>query len=110
MSLVCVLRYKMFIINSPWIFRTVWAAISPFIHPITKAKIKILGGESKYMPELAKAGIPMDQVPSGIGGTYEGKLVKHLIIVANLRQLNPRVTALAVVLMRTLSRAFESNL
>jgi hypothetical protein len=72
-------RHKMFIINAPWIFRTVWAGISPFIHPITKAKIKILAGEKAYKNELAKAGISMTQVPTAIGGSFQEKLVKDLI-------------------------------
>ena len=72
-------RHKMFIINAPWLFRTVWAGISPFIHPITKAKIKILAGEKAYKNELAKAGISMTQVPTAIGGSFQEKLVKDLI-------------------------------
>ena len=36
--------HKIFFINAPFIFRAVWAAVSPLVHPVTKEKIKILGG------------------------------------------------------------------
>ncbi|KAJ8598927.1 hypothetical protein CTAYLR_009835 [Chrysophaeum taylorii] len=65
--------WKIFIINAPFIFRTVYAVISPFIHPVTKDKIKILGGPSKYLKEMERNGIPMSSVPTLIGGTHPGR-------------------------------------
>jgi len=55
----------LFIINSPWFFRAIWAVISPWIDPITAAKIKILG--SDYLKTLTEY-IDIDQVPAEWGG------------------------------------------
>lgn len=41
---------KMFIINSPLVFKTVWAVIKGWIDEKTRAKIEILG--SGYMKKL----------------------------------------------------------
>ena len=60
--------WKLFIVNAPFIFRSVYSIISPFIHPVTKEKIKILGSSSKYLPEMAKDGIPKSAVPKSLGG------------------------------------------
>ena len=34
----------MFIINAPFVFRSAYSIASPFIHPVTKEKIKARGG------------------------------------------------------------------
>ena len=62
--------WKLFIVNAPFIFRSVYSIISPFIHPVTKEKIKILGGPSKYLPELLKEGVPKSAVPKFLGGDH----------------------------------------
>jgi len=59
---------KMYIINAPWPFRFAWKIIQNFIHPITVAKIDILGGD--YINEMKKK-IPLDQIPVKYGGTCE---------------------------------------
>ena len=59
---------KMFIINAPWPFRFAWKIIQNFIHPITVAKIDILG--SDYLNEMKKK-IALDQIPVKYGGTCE---------------------------------------
>ena len=43
---------KMFIINSPMVFKTVWAVIKGWIDEKTRAKIEILG--SSYMKKLTE--------------------------------------------------------
>eukprot|EP00483_Globobulimina_turgida_P002906 UN02911 len=59
---------KMYIINAPWPFRFAWKIISNFIHPITVAKIDILG--SDYINTLKKR-IALDEIPKSYGGTSE---------------------------------------
>ena len=71
--------YKMFIVNAPFIFRSVYTIISPFIHPVTKEKINILGGPSKYLPEMAKAGVPKAAVPKTLGGDCPDKKIDALL-------------------------------
>ncbi|KAH8056524.1 hypothetical protein JL722_7360 [Aureococcus anophagefferens] len=75
--------WKMFLVNAPWSVRSVYAMISPMIHEVTKAKIKILGGPSKYLPELEKNGVPRAAVPKSLGGgcdeTPLAKLIAELV-------------------------------
>lgn len=53
-------------INAPWFFSTLYALVSPFIDPVTAAKIKIVG--SDYLPLLREL-IDDDQIPSELGGS-----------------------------------------
>ncbi|KAH8057490.1 hypothetical protein JL721_9740 [Aureococcus anophagefferens] len=73
----------MFLVNAPWSVRSVYAMVSPMIHEVTKAKIKILGGPSKYLPELEKHGVPRAAVPKSLGGgcdeTPLAKLIAELV-------------------------------
>ena len=56
---------KMYIINAPWPFRFAWKIISNFIHPITVAKIEILGGD--YIKKMTEK-ISIHQIPKSYGG------------------------------------------
>eukprot|EP00045_Choanoeca_perplexa_P005508 m.46610 g.46610 ORF g.46610 m.46610 type:complete len:339 (-) comp13160_c0_seq2:10-1026(-) len=55
-----------FFLNSPWIFRPLWAIVRPWLDPVTKRKFHVLG--SKYQEELFKL-IDKDQLPPEFGGT-----------------------------------------
>lgn len=55
---------KMFIINSPIVFKTVWAVIKGWIDEKTRAKIEILG--SSYMKKLT-ALVDVSQIPDFLG-------------------------------------------
>lgn len=57
---------KFYIINSPYIFTTVWSVIKGWLDPVTVEKIKILG--HKYQDELLQQ-IPAENLPAGLGGT-----------------------------------------
>lgn len=72
---------KMYIVNAPFAFRAIWALVSPWLHPRTRAKIQVCG--SNYLNELAENGIDKDQLPDFLGGTgvdrlsvYESELLK----------------------------------
>lgn len=65
--------WKIFIINTPLIFRTVYAIVSPMINAVTREKIKILGPPSKYLKEMEKNGIPLNSVPKIVGGNHPGR-------------------------------------
>jgi hypothetical protein len=56
---------KMYIINAPWGFSTVFSMIKSFLDPVTVAKIHILG--SGYQKELM-AQIPKENLPKTLGG------------------------------------------
>ncbi|PWZ03370.1 putative SEC14-phosphatidylinositol/phosphatidylcholine transfer protein [Testicularia cyperi] len=57
---------KFYIINSPYIFTTVWSVIKGWLDPVTVEKIKILGGG--YQKELLEQ-IPAENLPKSLGGT-----------------------------------------
>jgi len=60
---------KMYIINSPLVFRSVWSMVSTMLTKRTKEKIAILGNESEYrkvLDELYANGI--DDLPVCLGG------------------------------------------
>ncbi|CAI2370476.1 unnamed protein product [Moneuplotes crassus] len=59
---------KMFIINTPFVFKAAWAIFSPFIDAKTKKKITMMG--SSYKKELFKHVDP-ENVPAEIGGECE---------------------------------------
>ena len=71
--------WKLFIVNAPFVFKTAYKVIKPFIHPVTRDKIKILGGKSAYLPEMKKAGIPLSAIPVSMGGTCEDKSIERCI-------------------------------
>ncbi|EHY58592.1 cytosolic factor, phosphatidylinositol/phosphatidylcholine transfer protein [Exophiala dermatitidis] len=57
---------KLYIINAPWGFSSVFSFIKGFLDPITVAKIHVLG--SNYLPELLKQ-VPAENLPKSLGGT-----------------------------------------
>lgn len=59
---------KLYLINAPWGFSTVWSVVKGWLDPVTVAKINILG--SGYKSELLKQ-IPAENLPKEFGGTCE---------------------------------------
>ena len=57
---------KLYIINAPWGFSSVFSIVKGFLDPITVQKIHVLG--SGYKAELLKQ-IDADQLPESLGGT-----------------------------------------
>ena len=57
---------KFYIINSPWMFSTVWSVIKGWLDPVTVAKINIPSGDGKK--ELL-AQIPAENLPEDLGGS-----------------------------------------
>ncbi|EGR48953.1 hypothetical protein MKX07_007053 [Trichoderma sp. CBMAI-0711] len=57
---------KLFLINAPWGFSTVWSVVKGWLDPVTVKKINILG--SGYQSELLKH-IPAENIPKEFGGT-----------------------------------------
>jgi len=56
---------KMYLINAPWGFSTVWSVVKGWLDPVTVNKIHILGGG--YKSELLKQ-IPAENLPKQYGG------------------------------------------
>lgn len=59
---------KLYVINAPWGFSTVWGFIKRWLDPVTVAKVHILGGG--YEKELL-AQIPKENLPTQYGGSCE---------------------------------------
>ena len=57
---------RLYMINAPYTFTTIWSMVRPWIDPVTVNKIKILG--TNYLEELKKD-IDLDQIPIEYGGT-----------------------------------------
>ncbi|KAJ7123114.1 CRAL-TRIO domain-containing protein [Mycena epipterygia] len=56
-----------YIINAPWAFAAVWAAIKPWLDEVTRSKVQIVGGPSAYRP-LLLAQIEKECLPKDLGG------------------------------------------
>jgi hypothetical protein len=56
---------KLYLINAPWGFSTVWSVVKGWLDPVTVSKINILG--SGYKSELLKQ-IPAENLPKAFGG------------------------------------------
>ncbi|KAJ7618431.1 CRAL-TRIO domain-containing protein [Roridomyces roridus] len=61
---------KFYIINSPYMFRTVWSVVKGWLDPVTVAKINILGGPNEYQKVLLEQ-ISPDCLPKEFGGVCE---------------------------------------
>lgn len=57
---------KLYLINAPWGFSTVWSVMKGWLDPVTVSKINILG--SGYQSELLKQ-VPAESLPKEFGGT-----------------------------------------
>lgn len=58
----------MFVINTPLLFRGIWAAVQPLLQERTRKKIIILG--SDYIGELSKI-VPIERLPHIFGGKMQ---------------------------------------
>jgi len=65
---------KMYVVNAPWIFKTIWAVVKPWLHPITQTKIHVCS--SSFLEELAADGIGKDMLPECLGGTATDHLAE----------------------------------
>jgi len=45
--------------------------IKPWLHPITVAKVNLLGSSKEALKKFELDGLPASQVPKWLGGTYE---------------------------------------
>ena len=79
--------YKMYLVNAPFIFTAIWNIISPWLHPITKAKIRIVKSKDEARKKMLEDGVDIEVVPSFLGGKSEGvdtgKLIRAVIAVSS---------------------------
>eukprot|EP00730_Choanoeca_flexa_P019170 TRINITY_DN9354_c0_g2_i2.p1 TRINITY_DN9354_c0_g2~~TRINITY_DN9354_c0_g2_i2.p1 ORF type:complete len:333 (+),score=110.69 TRINITY_DN9354_c0_g2_i2:251-1249(+) len=60
--------WKIYLVNSPMIFQVIWRAIRGFIHPITLAKVNLLGKQAKAIKQIQADGVPLSALPEYLGG------------------------------------------
>lgn len=72
--------WKIFLVNSPFVFRAAWAVVKPWIHPITAAKINIFGSVKDAVKKMAELGIPASSIPKWGGGTHDGLPIIDLLL------------------------------
>ena len=60
--------FRLYIINAPFVFRMMWAVVKPWLHPITKDRIKVYSDD--YLVKMQEL-IDLDQLPKAIGGTCD---------------------------------------
>mmetsp|Transcript_18718 Transcript_18718/g.47205 ORF Transcript_18718/g.47205 Transcript_18718/m.47205 type:complete len:289 (+) Transcript_18718:106-972(+) len=65
--------WKVYLINTPLLFRGVWTMIKPWLHPVTVAKVQMLGKVDAAKAQMMKDGIPASALPTWCGGTHHGK-------------------------------------
>jgi len=64
--------WKIYLINTPIIFRGMWAIIKLWLHPVTVAKVNIVGNEKAAVKKMTEDGIPLSALPDWIGGKNKG--------------------------------------
>lgn len=57
---------KLYLVNAPWGFASVFSVVKGFLDPVTVAKIHVLG--SGYQTELLGQ-VPKENLPKALGGT-----------------------------------------
>ena len=57
---------KMYVVNAPWVFATVWSVVRGWLDPVTAAKVTIVNGNGRK--ELLEQ-IDEDSLPSELGGS-----------------------------------------
>ena len=60
--------FKGYIIRPPWIFNAFWNAIYPFIDPVTKSKVVMLGSDLNEIRETLKNDIDLAVLEECLGG------------------------------------------
>ena len=59
---------KLYLVNAPWGFASVFSVVKGFLDPVTVAKIHVLG--NGYQNELLGQ-VPKENLPKALGGTCE---------------------------------------
>ncbi|KAJ1457091.1 CRAL-TRIO domain-containing protein [Pelagophyceae sp. CCMP2097] len=62
--------YKIFIVNAPAVFQSVFALLKPMMSLSTKSKVTVLGED--HLRHLEAQGIPRSSVPAMLGGAHSG--------------------------------------
>ena len=67
--------WRMYLVNAPWVVKSLWKIIKVWIDPETLAKIGIYGGPKVFRAAMQKDGIDPDILPGWLGGKGTAELV-----------------------------------
>mmetsp|Transcript_271 Transcript_271/g.676 ORF Transcript_271/g.676 Transcript_271/m.676 type:complete len:718 (+) Transcript_271:230-2383(+) len=71
--------WKIYVVNAPFALRVGWAIVSKLIHPVTEAKIAILGSHKDAQARMIRDGFALDAIPTDTGGSNRGLLCWDLL-------------------------------
>mmetsp|Transcript_18732 Transcript_18732/g.26112 ORF Transcript_18732/g.26112 Transcript_18732/m.26112 type:complete len:339 (+) Transcript_18732:69-1085(+) len=66
---------KLFILNSSMTFRTLWAVVKGWVHPLTRERIVMLGYDKEYNLKQMLEFVDEDQIPEYLGGKNKEPMV-----------------------------------
>lgn len=72
--------WKIHIINAPFMFRAMWAAVKGWVHPATQAKINVHSNLDKAVEAMKKLGLEPASIPTWCKGTSKGKTLFDIMI------------------------------
>lgn len=71
--------WKIYVVNTPMLFRAIWSMVKPWLHPITAAKVNLLGGYDSAIKHMEGDGIKKDQIPDWMHGGSKGINTKEFV-------------------------------
>jgi hypothetical protein len=84
---------KIYVINAPMAFYALWKIVSPWLHPVTRAYVNVLGGVAEFRPVLKQCGIGQGQLPRSLGGTLpeDGYITNQCAIADNNKKTGAKL-------------------
>ena len=71
--------WKIWVVNAPMMFRAAWGIVKPWVHPVTQAKINIMGSTKAAAEKMALDGVTEADLPEWMGGKHKGVSVLELM-------------------------------
>ena len=63
----------MYVVNTPWALKAMYSMVKPWIHPVTQAKINIVGKPKEAVKLMTENdGFELSALPEFMGGTNPG--------------------------------------
>jgi len=76
--------WSLWLINAPSTFRLVWSVVRSMLDPIVRAKVRMFGSRSKWLPAMTEVGIPTSALPVDLGGSAPTETFANVIARAKL--------------------------
>lgn len=63
------LLYKQYIVRAGFVIRGLWNVVQGFLHPVTQAKINLMGSNTEEIKKELLKEMKIDEIPKDYGGT-----------------------------------------